>query len=194
VLTGDGDVVVGEQVTDGRRRRRDESRGGPRESPEVRGVETVDVFRRVDPAADGARVDAVRERRLDEDGVDVGVLAQRIDRLEDCRLGCAGAEPTVASRDSQFGTRPVFEVHEPRSAGRVTRENCTERRDSVAVAQRPDPVGHVVADGLGHRFAAQFRRHGRPFGPRPVDTAGWTITESYCYCRTQARPPFGLAV
>ena len=114
--------------------------------PDIERVKAVDVLRRIERGDHRLRIDAARQRQLDEDAVDPVVGIEPVDQLEDRR---------------GVGIRRQTDIRTRRSRPRRRRAPCCEHRLArrvVADEDRGEAGGDLMALAQDAAAAATRRR------------------------------------
>jgi hypothetical protein len=120
---------------------------------EVDRVQPVRVLGRVHPAQHPVRVQARRERKLDDVPGASGVGVQFIDNGLDLLLGRVGGQIAANARDPDLGAVPVLAVHVGPAARVVADQDSAQPGHDPAFGQDRDPFPECAAD-LGRRGLA----------------------------------------
>ena len=99
----DRDVVVREQRLDPERRARARSDRADHQPPEVHRVQAVGVLARIDRVECGLVVEALRQRQLHDERVDVRVVVELVDRAQHVGLGRGLGELDMEGVDPDVG-------------------------------------------------------------------------------------------
>ena len=155
-------TMLGEHHHHPRRRRRHEERLAEKEEPCVRRMEPVDVFRRVDRAKNLRLVHVLRERKLDENPVDVVVNVQLGDEIEDLVLRRVGREAMVARVDACLVRGLVLAADVDVRSGVISDE---DRREADGLPECLHIVGHLGPNLRGESLSVDASRSHRADNP-----------------------------
>ena len=143
------DAVRGEELHAAGRRRGDVERRAEVEVAGVDGMEAVDVLVRRDGVRHLRLVDVLRERKLDEDPVDLVVRVQLVDEREHVRLGRVRRQPDVAGVDPRLGRGLVLAARCRRARpGRRRRAPSRARRGRAPRPRARRPRGSASASAF----------------------------------------------
>ncbi len=147
-----------EQRLDARRRAREGSVDAHDQLAEVDRVEPVDVLARVDGPQRLLLVEVLRQRKLDEEGVDLGVLVVLTDDGEELFLSGRGRKLPPERGDPDLTRVLVLEADIDGAALVVADEDRAEPGRDPTVAEPLHPLGEVALDRFQERVAVEELR------------------------------------
>jgi hypothetical protein len=138
------------------------------ELADIDGVEAVDVLAVIDGAENFVFLEVARERGLDEDSVDLGIVVEAVDEGEKLGLGCFFLQHNGVGVDAEFGRLGAFHADVGLRGGIFTNADESDAgRDAPLLAQ-----GGNAGFGLGVNLGGD----------------GFAIDESCAGHREQSKP------
>ncbi|CAB4598061.1 unannotated protein [freshwater metagenome] len=155
-----------------RERCHNSSCGSKHESPEIRRVEPIGVFRRIDSLQQSVGVEVSGQGQLDDVTRDRGIGVELVDNRFNLGLSCVFGQLTSNRRNSYFGTVLMLATDVPLGTWVVADEHGCQAGDDSAFCQTGYSLCEVDLDGGGCRRAVKNLRRHPTLTERGRDTAG----------------------
>lgn len=114
-------------------------------------MKAIHVHLWIDPSPHIGRLDVIRERDLNEQGMDLGISAQVVYRAMEALRWLSWIEANIPGHNSYIIARRVFQIHETLVSWIVAHQHRSKRRDGTLFFE--------FADLIAYRFT-DFRRNG----------------------------------